>query len=64
MTLNTLFGVMGLVLVACGAAFAVSAPRHPAYEDILHLVAGSSLLVGLCCFGIELERAFGTALFH
>jgi hypothetical protein len=55
---------MGVVLFACGTAFAVVTPRYPASENILQLATGGFLLAGLCCFGIGLERALGMALLH
>jgi hypothetical protein len=64
MPLTTLFGAMGVVLFACGTAFAVVTPRYPASENILQLATGGFLLAGLCCFGIGLERALGMALLH
>jgi hypothetical protein len=64
MTLPTLFGAMGAVLFVSSGAIGVFAPRYPAYEDILQLAAGCSLLAGLCCFGFGLERAFGMVLLH
>jgi hypothetical protein len=64
MTLTTLFVAMGVVLFTCGAILAIIAPRHPSYEDSLQLAAGGSLIIGLCCFGIGLERVFGTAQLH
>ena len=64
MTLTTLFGLIGAVFLAFGAAVAFIAPRYPAYEDILQIAGGGSLFAGLCSFGVGLERVFGMVLLH